>query len=132
MMTAQIERLDPNIDPAAKTGRWPVAPQRGIDRRDIALRDACRRGRRHRCGRSLIAAREGLVAQRELQRCVVGRESGRLERALQGGRVAPQEIERVGAVDDEMRRGAAAAVDAELHLDAAELRWVEANLELPL
>src|SRR5262249_17227601 len=96
--------------------------------RKIALRRG--RGRRwERRGRALIAAGKGLVAQRELQRAIAGREPGGLQGAFERGRIAPQQGEGIGAIDHEVRGGPAAAVDVERYLDAAEVRWVEPDLE---
>src|SRR5580700_10410593 len=124
--------LDPDIDPAAEARQLPVAAHRGIDRRNLAVRRGRRRGRGEGRGRALVAAGEGFAAQRELQGTVVGGQPGGLQGALEGRRVAAQQVEGVGAVDDEVRGGAAVAVDVEPHLDAAEVRRVEPDLEMLL
>ena len=52
-----------------------------------------------------------------------------LQGALELGCVAAQQIERLGAVDDQARGDVAAVVDVEPHVDAAELGRIEADLE---
>ena len=78
--------------------------------------------------RALVAAGEILVAQRELQPAL-GVEAGLLQRALELRRVAAQQVERFGALDDQPRGDLAVVIDVEPHVDAAELGRIEADLE---
>jgi hypothetical protein len=50
--------------------------------------------------------------------------------AFEFGRIALQQIERVGAVDHKPGADVAVAVDVELDVDAAELRRIEADFEV--
>ena len=77
----------------------------------------------------MLAAR-ALIAQRELQRVARGLQPGLLQRPFELRRVAAEKVERLGAVDDETRRDVAVGVDVEPHVYAAELRRIEADLEV--
>jgi hypothetical protein len=74
-------------------------------------------------------AGEALVAERELEAVVRGLEPGLLQGALELAGVAAQHIEGLRALDEEARGDMAVAVDVEAHVDAAELRRVEPDLE---
>jgi microsomal dipeptidase-like Zn-dependent dipeptidase len=52
-----------------------------------------------------------------------------LQRALERARVALHEIERLRAIDRQLRRDIAVAIDFESYVDAAEFRRVETNVE---
>ena len=71
-------------------------------------------------GRILVLAAERLVAQRKLHAVVAGLEAGLLQGALELRRVAPQEIERLGFLDREVRRDETVAVDVEPRLHLAD------------
>ena len=78
---------------------------------------------------SVVAPGKRLVAQRELQ-AVVGRlQAGVLQRAFELVGVAAQHVERLRLLDHQPRRDLAAAIDIEPHVDAAELRRIETDLE---
>ena len=72
------------------------------------------------------------VAQVELQRSLIRLEAGAVQGSLEGARIALQEIERVHALDRQRGRGRAGLVDRQRHVDAAELRRVETDLEAAL
>ena len=92
-----------------------MPPARAVQRASAAGRGADRRKRcrlRRRAGRRcsalhLLLLAAALVAQRELQAVVGGLEAGILQRALQAGGVALQQVERVVAVGDHVGGDAA-------------------------
>ena len=68
------------------------------------------------------------VAAMQFRRHQADLEAGLLQRALERGRIAPQHVERVGAIDHKPRADIAVAVDVQLDVDAAEFRRIEAEL----
>ena len=111
--------------PPPRPQQAAVAALPALERVAVRRHDQARR-----VGRALVvAAGKGLVAQRELQAVVGGLQARLLQGALELGGVAAQQVERLGALDHQARRDMAAAVDVEPHVDAAELRRVETDLE---
>ena len=55
-----------------------------------------------------------------------------MQRAFELLGVPAQQIERLGPFDDQPRGDVAVAIDVEAHVDAAELRRIEADLEAVL
>jgi hypothetical protein len=71
-----------------------------------------------------------LVAKGELQPIAGRLQSGVLQRTLKAGLVATEKRQRIGPVRDQMRRDLPVAIDLEPHFDAAELRRIEADVEM--
>src|SRR6185437_2017908 len=103
---------------------------RGIDRGEFWIRDDKLRRAWLPAITAAVLPGEGLIAQRELQAIVGGGQTGLFERALQLRLLALQKLQRIGAVDRDMGGDLAVAVDVKAHVDAAELRRIEPDIEL--
>jgi hypothetical protein len=78
----------------------------------------------------MLAVREGVPAQGEVETAFASLESGRLEGALERGRVAAQQVERLAAIGHQACARPALAVHFQVNFDVAELRRLEAELEM--
>ena len=81
------------------------------------------------CRCMTLLAAHAVVAQRELQAVVGSFQPGILQSAFEAGGVAPQQVERIGAVGDQARCDVAVVIDVEANLDAAELGRIETDFE---